>query len=919
MFNKSFLYSIFAVALFFVFVSLNYTTEYLPSYKIKNGMNPENKIEGRAEEREMQLKNVITGKIEEKDWYNALRHILNLKGKLTTRTEDLTWEQLGPDQVGGRTRCFIFDNQNSNKCYTAGVSGGIYESSNLGESWSPVENMSDSIKIMSIGCMSQSINGDIYAGTGEYWGNTPQGSFSSQFYGNGIYKKSVGENEWKLLPSTIFNYLLNATNNGNFQQVIDISTDPLNNEIVYAGTTKGLFRTTDGGIVWTKLNTPAGVVAQIKIAINGDLYAAIGASVFKSKDKGIVWTNITTNPAYQAEGKQHIRIALSSTNAEKLYVAGINSNGDLKYVIQTENGGNSWRFLGKGDAFLNPLCSQIGANRVCQGWYDLCLATHPKDDNILFLGGSLSMYSWSLNNGWVQMTFWNFPAVLGNNEVHADMHEFAFHKNSDTMVILNDGGVYMTTHSFKNYPNKVEWKPKNNFYNVCQFYDMDANIYGELIGGAQDNGTQFATLRGSTSGLTNEVSGGDGFDCAISGMNDYKVAFATIYDGALKRTSNLSAIMNNIVAGSCASNDQGNLSDVGFHTRIYLAEDIESIDIGEDKVNASFLFAFNTLGGFYLSNNATDVSQSTKWTSSISVGIGQIICGHHSNNLSEIYLGGVSGVRKLSKIKEISFDTTIFSGRPCLVPKKLDFTTMTGVSGPIGGIYVDQNDQNHVVATQIGFGGTTKVFESTNGLSFSSKQGNLPIMPVYTCVIDPEDSKHVVLGTEFGIWETSDISVPKPIWKEQNIKIGRVPVFKLRLRKLRKNGCNVLYAGTHGRGFFRVPFPDNSDKGCDYKLRPRDNFTTSGTSSIINIDLKFEIYPNPASSLIHVTFHSKLQKKYFISIYSMTGILVKQVPYNCQTGDNIINIDINSLSKGSYIIRLEDKYSVIEGKKVVFL
>jgi len=889
--------------------------EYKTSYKVKKKMPLERRIQGREKIRELQLRNVVTGKVDAADWYRAMGEIKAIKPQLSARSGELDWEQQGPDQVGGRTRGFVFDKLNPNRVYAGGVSGGVYVSDNLGHNWRPVQDMSDSFHIMSIGCMKQSKDGDIYAGTGEYWGNPVDGSGGSQFYGNGIYKKKANEETWTLLTSTVSSLLTNASNNGNFQQVIDIACDPNDNEKIYAGTTKGLFVSTNGGQTWTSVPGVSSPVAQIKYAADGStLYGAWNGKVWKSTN-GTTWTDlIGANTAYQANGNQHVRIAVSSKDPNKLYVAGItgSNGGDLKYAIRTTDGGSTWQFLGKGDISFNPLCNDVNGQRQCQGFYDLSLATHPLNDDIVFMGGSASMYSWSTQYGWVQMTYGYSPGVLGINQVHADMHEFAFHPtHPDTMVVCNDGGVYMSYNSLSKFPN-VTWTPQLAKYNITQFYDIAVNIYGELVGGAQDNGTQFVTLRGANNNLSFEISGGDGFDCEISAANDNMVAFTTVYSGALQRTSDLSTKRESIATGCAASASGGTMQNVGFHTRIHLSESRLPQGAGlPDTVEKSFLFCFNAAGQFTVSPNAYNVNEGTTWIPWTSPGIGEIYSAHQSKNLDVIYLCGASGMKMSTKFRDIVWSLNAnASTTPCLNAPNLSWTPVSGVPGSISDVYVDQTDNKIVVAVQFGFGGTAKVFYTTNGTSFVAKQGNLPIMPVYSCAIDPDDSKHVVVGTEFGIWETEDITASSPTWREANKTIGRVPVFKLRVSKLREEGCTVLYAGSHGRGFFRVPFPFKST--CDYTKKARP--ISSGIDPVINLKTEFNIYPNPVSENVNVTFNSKVIANYTLSIYDMNGRVVKRMNYRANSGDNVIKSDISSLQNGNYIVRLEDNNNVIGGK-----
>lgn len=885
--------------------------EYMASYKKSKKMPLESKIQGRAEERANQLRNVVTGKVDENDYYKALSEIEALSGsRLSARGEELKWESQGPNQVGGRTRAFIFDKTIEGRVYCGGVSGGLFVSDNLGHNWRPVKDMSNVFKIMPIGCMTQSKDGDIYVGTGEYWGNTPGANFGSQFYGNGIYKKKANEDDWVHLTSTIKGSATTSVNQTlDFRQVIDMACDPLNNDIIFAATSNGMQVSKDGGSTWVKSSSvPAVAIAQIKFASDGTIYSGWSGKVYKSTNGGTSFTDLIGNkPEWTANGNQHMRIAVSTTDPLKVYACGITGGNDLKYVIRSIDGGATWELIGKSDPTFSPLCSTAG----CQGFYDLCLAVHPRDDDKIYLGGSIRAYSWSRNLGWVQASNWNSPATLGLNLVHADNHEFAFHPtHPDTMVICTDGGPYITYNSLSSFPNST-WKPIFTGLNITQFYDMAVNKYGELVGGTQDNGTQFITLTNKNN-VALEISGGDGFDCAVSAANNYQVAYTTVYNGSLSRTTDLTTTRKALAAG-CVE-EGGNFSNVGFHTRIGLVEKVVTAPGVFDEVERSYLFVFGG-NGYTISENAHIPSKPTMFTNwENKAGVGTIYGIHSTKDISTVYIHGSSGVAKNTTFHTrdtFTIDKAI-PNQPCLARPNLTWTTLSGAPGPIGGLYVHQTNGNYVVATQIGFGGTAKVYLSTNGTSFTAKQGNLPIMPVYTCAIDPDDEKHVVIGTEFGIWETFDISAAAPDWKEANKEIGRVPVFKLRVNYINKEECTMLYAGTHGRGFWRAPFPDKSPITCDYKKKVR-----SGLDYINNIRIQFDIYPNPTSDKVNVSFDSKVNANYTLAVYDMAGRIVKKMAYRAISGDNIISTDLSSLQNGQYIVRLEDGKNIVGGKILV--
>jgi hypothetical protein len=905
---------LFSAVLGFVFMKPMLQHETITSYKIKKKLPLEQRADGWAKIRAEQLVNVSTGKVDANDWYKALGEITAMpKSQLSARGDALIWENQGPDQVGGRTRAFVFDKTKEGRMFTAGVAGGVFVSENFGHSFAPVKDMVDSFPIMSIGCMTQSKDGDIYAGTGEYWSNNSYRLTQVVSNGNGIYKKNKDDESWTLLRSTISGNLIGA-GGGNFKQVIDITCDPNDNNIVYAGTDRGLFKSVNAGITWTNIGGVVSPVAQIKIAKDGTLYGGWSQKIWKSTDNGATWKDMIGNRTdITGSGNGHMCISLSQNDANIIFACGIDNNSDLKYVIRSKDAGVTWVKIGQSDISFNPLCNDINGARACQGWYDLCLTVHPKNDSLVFLGGAHSMYTWSQQYGWVQMTYGYAPTgVLGVNQVHADMHGFAFHPtHNDTMVIVNDGGVYISYNSTRSFPN-ITWKPIYTKYNVTQFYDLAVNKYGELIGGAQDNGTQFVTLRGANANLSFEVKGGDGFDVEISAANDHLVAFSTNPNGGLTRTSDLST-SNKSIASGCTSFG-GAIANVDFYTKTHLAESVISIPGERDSVEHSILFAFDASNSFTASNNAIKITEPTKWSFWSNPGIGRILSAHQSKNLSVLYMCGTSGVKKTTALRNSNLwiDDKAAADQPCMKAPILNWQNVSGTSGNITDIYVDQSDDNHAVAVQFGFGGTVKVFETTNGTSFVGKQGNLPIMPVYSCAIDPMDRKHVVIGTEFGIWETMDISAASPVWAESNMNIGRVPVFKLRVNFLREENCTVLYAATHGRGFFRAPFPKKDASICDYTKKART--TTNGISAVQNMSVKFDIYPNPSSDNVNVTFNSKTIQTYTLAIYNMAGKLVKKMEYKSFSGDNIITTDISGLMNGNYILRLEDNNSVIGGK-----
>ena len=78
-------------------------------------------------------------------------------------------------------------------------------------------------------------------------------------------------------------------------------------------------------------------------------------------------------------------------------------------------------------------------------------------------------------------------------------------------------------------------------------------------------------------------------------------------------------------------------------------------------------------------------------------------------------------------------------------------------------------------------------------------QGNLPDMPVYSAVIDVNDNNNIIIGTEFGVWSTTNGSN----WIVEDDGMPIVPCHMLRQQYLPGVNKGIIYVGTHGRGIFK--------------------------------------------------------------------------------------------------------------------
>ena len=150
----------------------------------------------------------------------------------------LEWEEMGPDNVGGRTRAVLIDKDNPSRIYAGAVSGGLWISESGGRAW---RKYSDELENLNISCIAQAPNGDIYFGTGEVYfvRYGSDGDGGSGFLGNGIWKKEAASSDFIHLSSTDM-----GDNNNNpgadWSNVNEICVHPDDSNKIYAATSDGL-------------------------------------------------------------------------------------------------------------------------------------------------------------------------------------------------------------------------------------------------------------------------------------------------------------------------------------------------------------------------------------------------------------------------------------------------------------------------------------------------------------------------------------------------------------------------------------------------------------------------------------------------------------------------------------------------------
>ncbi len=662
------------------------------------------------------------------------------------------WIERGSDNVGGRTRALMFDPQDptAKKVWAGSSGGGLWYNDDITDitsEWQNAQGLMDNLAISSI-AYDPTENSTFYIGTGL--------EFSGISEGDGIWKSTDSGVTWSQLGSTA---------NGAFGGTQDIKVSSAGT--VFAATMSGFIRSTDGGTSWTTVTS--GQFADIEIAANGDIYAATSVNqagkLYKSTDDGQSLIDITPQ-----SGGERIEVALAPSNANVVYAVaeGGSGNQDVEWFKRSDDGGSTWEDLTiplqtnvnqqTGECEIGPEFFTRG-----QAFFDLILAVHPTNEDIIIAGGIDVHKSTNAGEDWQAVSYWTGSNC--DDYVHADQHQIVFRPGfPDQAIFGNDGGIdySMDVGSATNpdFERRVKGYNTMMFYGIAMVNQAGSNV---MIAGAQDNGTQRFSEPGINS--TRDVFGGDGTLTFIDQTNP---------------NIQVSAFVYNFIVWS----NNGGLS---FET-------IESDQSSGRFVNPADYDP--SQGIYYSAGNSNQLKRieglkqtpEDQETLTLALGGGQVsairVSPHTANR---VFVGTGSGT--IFRIDNANMATPTV-------------TSITGTSNGnpgnfVSGIDIGASDEQ-VLITYSNFG-VTSVYETTNGgTNWVSKEGDLPDIPVRDGLYNPDNRNQVLLATELGVWSTTVFDSANPVWEATNSGLASVRVDKLEYREADK----LVAAATHGRGVF---------------------------------------------------------------------------------------------------------------------
>src|ERR1043166_3656084 len=291
-----------------------------------------------------------------------------------------TWELRGPLNVGGRVTDVIGDPANASKFYVGAASGGVWKTTDGGATFTQIFDGQGSQSIGALAIDPRNSN-VLYVGTGE----ANPGGGSVAYPGDGVWKTTDGGATWQHLG---------------LDQTIAIGrivVDPRNSSNVFVAATghlfsrsidRGVYRSQDGGLTWTKVLFVSDIAGAIDLAIDPvdptrvfaatwerirtpseRTYGGPGSGLWRSTDGGTTWTRLAGGLPASTTEPSRIGVAIAPSSPSTVYTAFYRkSDQGLDGLFRSTDGGTTWT-----RQTVTGLTGIIGA----QGFWSGRIFVHP--------------------------------------------------------------------------------------------------------------------------------------------------------------------------------------------------------------------------------------------------------------------------------------------------------------------------------------------------------------------------------------------------------------------------------------------------------------------------------------------------------------------------------------------------------------
>ena len=357
--------------------------------------------------------------------------------KLNKTFNNLNWRNIGPFR-GGRSVTSEGVVKEPSTFYMGSTGGGIWKTEDNGMQW---RNISDGfLKTGTVGAIavSESDPNVVVVGMGEH---AARGVMTSM--GDGVYKSEDAGATWDHIGLDYSRHIANVEIHPSNPDLIYVAVQgaqygPSND--------RGIYRTKTGGNTWEKVLYVSDITGAASLSMDKNnpriLYAAMwqherlpwqmksggkNSGLYKSTDGGDNWIKLEKGLP-EVIGKAGISVSRANSN---LVYANIEAEGTKAGVYRSENGGTTW--------------NQVNKDRVtvARSWYYMEVFADPQDENIVYVLNAPVLKS--IDKG---VTFKPVPTPHGDNHhlwIHPEDNNIMINSNDGGANVSTNGGKSWST------------------------------------------------------------------------------------------------------------------------------------------------------------------------------------------------------------------------------------------------------------------------------------------------------------------------------------------------------------------------------------------------------------------------------------------------------------------------------------------
>jgi len=403
---------------------------------------------------------------------------------------------IGPALMGGRTTAIDGVVSNPKTIYVGTAGGGVWKSTTAGMTFEPVFDKHP----QSIGCLTidQKNPETIWVGTGE------SNMRNSVAVGLGLYKSTDAGRNWSRVGLENSEHISKIVLHPNDSKIIYVAVP---GKLWSDSPDRGLYKSSDGGKTWDKIlytDEKTGCADIIMDPRNPEVLLASmwqfrrtpysfvsggpGSALYKSTDGGKNWRKLNADNGLPAGEIGRIALALAPSAPDNMLAI---VESDKTSLLISADGGESWKY------------QSANSNVTARPFYFSTIVVDPKDPKRVYRPAFV--FSYSTDGGY------SFSeASNAGGWVHSDHHALWINPNSTNHMYLGtDGGVYMSLDQGVTWSH-LNTLPISQFYHVQVDNQSPYNVYGGLQDNGSWRGPSQSS-GGIENRDWESVGGGDGF------------------------------------------------------------------------------------------------------------------------------------------------------------------------------------------------------------------------------------------------------------------------------------------------------------------------------------------------------------------------------------------------------------------------